>query len=300
MVVQPAAPPSLMPVSATAAVQSRQSILPRHGSQESLAVDPDWRRGAVESERSKAQLQESLKERSHSFTRPELVREGSAIFFRGHSSNDMATHRHDPKEELVRINQLGLKMKMPLDNRLRKRLAPGIMKESNACFGHLTWRKPDADGPPRPAAKYACLSDETNVNDGPQRQPALPLPLARSLSLSLSWRPATRCVTLWPCGRRALLCALSFFRLLDDCPDPDPLPCVLSVFRLLDECWQLRRPSVLLSVTGSAQDLDLEPRLANECAAPHVFPRSAEWIPRRGSAHTPRTHPPHHRPRMPL
>ena len=36
------------------------------------------------------------------------------------------------------------------------------------------------------------------------------------------------------------------------------------IFQLLCECWALKRPSVLLSVTGSALDLDLEPRLEHE------------------------------------
>lgn len=34
-----------------------------------------------------------------------------------------------------------------------------------------------------------------------------------------------------------------------------------NLFRLLDEGWQLKRPTVLLSVTGSARNLSLEPRL---------------------------------------
>ena len=33
------------------------------------------------------------------------------------------------------------------------------------------------------------------------------------------------------------------------------------IFELLTECWRLKSPSVLLSVTGSASDIDLEPRI---------------------------------------
>lgn len=39
---------------------------------------------------------------------------------------------------------------------------------------------------------------------------------------------------------------------------------VSDVFRLLKECWKLRAPSVLISVTGSAQELNLEPKLTKD------------------------------------
>ena len=39
---------------------------------------------------------------------------------------------------------------------------------------------------------------------------------------------------------------------------------VSDVFRLLSECWKLKAPSVLISVTGSAQELNLEPKLAKD------------------------------------
>ena len=39
---------------------------------------------------------------------------------------------------------------------------------------------------------------------------------------------------------------------------------VSKVFKLLSECWKLKQPSVLISVTGSAQELKLEPKLAKE------------------------------------
>ena len=52
------------------------------------------------------------------------------------------------------------------------------------------------------------------------------------------------------------------------------------VFQMLTDCWDLKRPSVLLSVTGSAQDLDLDPRIEHEfkerlaAAASHT----AGWV----------------------
>ena len=53
------------------------------------------------------------------------------------------------------------------------------------------------------------------------------------------------------------------------CVDSDTNP--NDVFKLLNECWKLKRPSVLISVTGSAQDIDLEPRLATE------FEKDCPW-----------------------
>lgn len=42
---------------------------------------------------------------------------------------------------------------------------------------------------------------------------------------------------------------------------------VNDVFKLLDSGWELKRPSVLISITGSAQDIELEPKLEHEFAA---------------------------------
>lgn len=39
---------------------------------------------------------------------------------------------------------------------------------------------------------------------------------------------------------------------------------VSKVFKLLSECWKLKQPSVLISVTGSAQELALEPKLQTD------------------------------------
>lgn len=39
---------------------------------------------------------------------------------------------------------------------------------------------------------------------------------------------------------------------------------VSDVFKLLSECWKLKAPSVLFSVTGSAQELNLEPKLTKD------------------------------------
>ena len=39
---------------------------------------------------------------------------------------------------------------------------------------------------------------------------------------------------------------------------------VSKVFKLLSECWKLKQPSVLISVTGSAQELELEPKLQTD------------------------------------
>ena len=52
------------------------------------------------------------------------------------------------------------------------------------------------------------------------------------------------------------------------------------LFRLLDEGWKLRRPTVLLSVTGSARNLILEPRLEHQLkdALEHLASCSGGWI----------------------
>ena len=171
--------------------------------EESSTADPAWSREAVEAQRSPSRRKRDALMRKGSPHR----RDSLAFAFRGHRSDkdDETSGLSAQLAELKSIHGLGFKMhrdqkplecERPVGNGRRD-----FVQTRDACFGYISWRKPDPSEAPQPQARYACIDSDTNVND---------------------------------------------------------------VFSLLNDSWKLKRPSVLISVTGSAQDIDLEPRLATE------------------------------------
>ena len=168
--------------------------------EESSTADPEWSREAVEAQRSPSRRKRDALMRKGSPHR----RDSLAFAFRGHRSDkdDETSGLSAQLAELKSIHGIGFKMHRETTRlEFEEALTGDIIQRRDACFGYISWRKPDPSEAPQPQARYACVDSETNPND---------------------------------------------------------------VFKLLNECWKLKRPSVLISVTGSAQDIDLEPRLATE------------------------------------
>ena len=167
--------------------------------EESSTADPAWSREAVEAQRSPSRRKRDSLLR----TGKPLRRDSLAFAFRGHRSDkdDETSGLSAQLAELKSIHSIGFKMHRDQTPLEWEGPNGNFVQTRDACFGYISWRKPDPSEAPQPQARYACIDSDTNVND---------------------------------------------------------------VFSLLNDSWKLKRPSVLISVTGSAQDIDLEPRLATE------------------------------------
>jgi len=167
-------------------------------------------------------------------TRQEKLGRKPNIFFSGQKGQQQPSGpQNDREDDMLAIHKLGLKMKLPMQ--------PKPSAASSA-----------AGGSTRQAIPLSRLTLASISGSGSGSSSSAPEQERNDACFGeISWTRQDQEISSRTFGVAKYAC----FK--DDTNVSD-------VFRLLSECWKLKAPSVLISVTGSAQELNLEPKLAKD------------------------------------